>query len=338
MPPTLQFPEDLRRYLDLANAQVDSINANNSAYLQFAAAKQARAQQLIQQIGQQTAANPLDPLAVGQSYAELETIRRDVRDQQAKTMQLDLTVLNDAQKAKLKTLADVQQLQTTIAQAQCENLLAPSVPNPFYSTGTVSGTATFLLGAVVTGVLSTVPYPACGVPYSPAPPYSLPEELRRYLDPSDAQIDAIGQLNADYAQLVAQKQQRSATIQQELQQEFAKDTLDPLAIGQRFVELEVIRRELQDQLTTLRTNAVADLNDTQRVKLTALDTARRTQPLAYEAQCENLLPAPEPAKGITGLPAIAYRSGDFSSSPLQIPSYIFSVMPSANCTVGPVLP
>jgi hypothetical protein len=141
-----------------------------------------------------------------------------------------------------------------------------------------------------------------------------PTQLKDYLGLTDALAASITKLNSDYTSFNMQKQSRIAQVQRELVVETAKDQLDPMALGLRYVELETIRRELNDQLKKTRTAAVALLNDAQKLKLKALEDAMKLQPTITQAQCENLLdqmPFPGniiPASRIT--PVI--RTGDFS--------------------------
>ena len=83
-----------------------------------------RSAQVQGEIAEWTAKEPLEPMALGLRYTELEVIRRELRDGLARTREKVMAVLDNAQKAKLKTLEDAMKLQPVIAQAQCENLLA----------------------------------------------------------------------------------------------------------------------------------------------------------------------------------------------------------------------
>src|SRR5713101_2313963 len=89
-------------------------------------------------------------------------------------------------------------------------------------------------------------------PPPPSPVPFFPADLKQYFSLSDSQVSVIIQLNADYNRLAASKQQRMFEVQREISEETAKEMLDPVGLGLRYVELEVIRRELRDALVTLR--------------------------------------------------------------------------------------
>ena len=87
-----------------------------------------RISEIRRQIGQETAKEVLDPLALGTRYAEVEGICREVGKRAESLRQENLRVLTDPQKAKLKTLSDALQLVNIISEAQSVNLLGgPSV-------------------------------------------------------------------------------------------------------------------------------------------------------------------------------------------------------------------
>lgn len=118
---------------------------------------------------------------------------------------------------------------------------------------------------------------------------AFPETLRRFLDLSNTQVDAISRLNGDYRRKVSEKQDRMNQVRGEIAEETQKDILDPMALGLRYVEIEAIQRDLRDQLTNVRLLIRQTLNDAQRAKLKALDDAIKLQPVIGEAQCENML-------------------------------------------------
>lgn len=113
----------LMQYLNLTPDQLIRIQAANGDYFRLVAEKSARMAQVQREIAEETSKSPLDPMALGLRYAELEAIRRELRDEEAKVTPLVLTVLNDAQKAKLKTLEDAMKLQPLICEAQALKLI-----------------------------------------------------------------------------------------------------------------------------------------------------------------------------------------------------------------------
>jgi hypothetical protein len=180
---------------------------------------------------------------------------------------------------------------------------------------------------------------AAGLAQMPGPAFS--PALREYLALSGQQVASIVGANADNIRFQMAKQLRTAQVQREIAEETARDTVDPMALGLRYMELESIRRELRDSSARTQQAIVAVLNDAQKQKLKTLEEAARLQPLVTDAQCANLLRTPMtgnliPASRYTGLPAgavltvspvlsafptavcgPAIRTGDFSPSPGQ---------------------
>lgn len=141
----------------------------------------------------------------------------------------------------------------------------------------------------------------------PVPPF--PEQLRRYLDLTNDQVDKLQSLIADYNRLVSVRTQRVMQVQQEIAAETAKDTLDPMALGVRYAEIEAIRRELTDQKKFLGDSERAVLTPPQQAKLKTLQDMIALLPVLNEAQCTNFVPLPPggtpvPIAGVLlGIPA-----------------------------------
>src|SRR5574341_70699 len=81
-------------------------------------------------------------------------------------------------------------------------------------------------------------------PGRPPGPAQFPAALRLFLELTDAQVELIGNLNADFARLVGTRSRRIRQVQEEIADETAKQPLDPLALGLRYAETETIRRQL----------------------------------------------------------------------------------------------
>jgi hypothetical protein len=170
------------------------------------------------------------------------------------------------------------------------------------------------------------------------PPF--PTALQSYLQLSADQVTAIARLNGAMQQFFGEKLRRMSQVQIELSQEMAKTTLDPMALGVRYVELEAIRREMRAQQEKTYLDVQQVLTAAQKTRLQALVEAMRLQPVACEAQGMNLLPAPTFPSGVTGgligrdpLPVVpgeaiasfvlgtpycavpAFRTGDFTFTP-----------------------
>ena len=139
----------VKEFLQLSDAQVQIILANNEEYNRWSAAKQARGSQVQGEIAEETAKDVLNPMALGVRYVEVETICREMKAQAAVSLKKNVDSLTAPQKAKLQVLQDAIKLAPVISDAQSGNLLATSGFFPrFFSS---SGSGDF---SVITGFLS----------------------------------------------------------------------------------------------------------------------------------------------------------------------------------------
>jgi hypothetical protein len=152
--PSFGFPTALKNYLGLTSQQVESLVNANTDYTRYQAPRLTRMAQVQLEIAQETAKSPLDPMALGLRYAEVEAIRRELAEQLDKTRQTLLGALTDAQKAKLKALEEALKLQALIVEAQCENLLAPATGQPatLVPVTGVTGFTSVITGRVAIGI------------------------------------------------------------------------------------------------------------------------------------------------------------------------------------------
>jgi hypothetical protein len=121
----------LRQFLGLTDDQVSAILRNNSDYNSFSFQQQDQIRHAQSQIAIETAKDPLDPMALGTLYAGIESACRELRDRAASSQQQNISVLTDAQKAKLNVLNDAMKLIPTISEAQSGNLLGSANSPPF---------------------------------------------------------------------------------------------------------------------------------------------------------------------------------------------------------------
>lgn len=159
--PVQPLPE-LQQFLSLTDTQVTAIFQNNNDYEKFTFQQQQQIQQAQFQIAIETAKAPLDPMAIGTLYAQIETTCRSLRDKAAAVQQQNIAVLTDAQKAKLNVLSDAIKLSPAISEAESANLLGlAGAPQFFFNTGSFGG---FVLGGV-TGGLQIGGVSGCGSPF-----------------------------------------------------------------------------------------------------------------------------------------------------------------------------
>lgn len=144
----------VQQYLQLTDAQLQTILTNNGEYNQLAAAKQTRISQLQSEIATETAKEALDPMALGVRYAEIETVCRELKDQASTYQQKNTAILTDPQKAKLQALQDAMKLAPVISDAQSGNLIGSSSYAPLFFTSTSAFASTS--GAVIGGIIGPV--------------------------------------------------------------------------------------------------------------------------------------------------------------------------------------
>ncbi len=155
--PTPWFYEPLgqvQQFLQLTDAQIQAILTNNGEYNQLAMTKQTRISQLQAEIATETARDPLDPMALGVRYAEIETVCRELKDQASTYQQKNTAILTDPQKAKLQVLQDAIKLAPIISDAQSGNLIGSSSHAPLFFTSTSAFTSTS--GSVLGGIIGPV--------------------------------------------------------------------------------------------------------------------------------------------------------------------------------------
>lgn len=169
-----------------------------------------------------------------------------------------------------------------------------------------------LFFAFVATTLAQFPGQITPLPPGQVPPQSFPAALRLFLDLSDAQVDSIRNLNADFARFATGKLRRVSQVQGEIAEETAKSPLDPMALGLRYAEIEAIRRQLVEEQGKLRNAVRAVLNDPQRGRLKALEDITKLLPIYSEGVSVNLVEG-FATFGITGgfIPGIRAGIGDF---------------------------
>jgi hypothetical protein len=162
-------------------------------------------------------------------------------------------------------------------------------------------------------------------------------QVKDFLQLSDSQLQTILTNNDAYNLFANTKQTRISQLQTEIATETAKDSLDPVALGVRYAEIETICREMKDQAVTDQKRNTDILSDPQKAKLQVLQDAMKLVPVISDAQYGNLIGAFTYAPpfftstsgttsgsvigGIIGpangcyLPFPVIRTGDFSSAP-----------------------
>ena len=122
-------------------------------------------------------------------------------------------------------------------------------------------------------------------------------EIRQFLTITNDQYARLVDINLKYARLVQLKQERASEVELEIDQEIAKPQLSATALGVRYMELEVICREVRAAAAAIPASSLAVLNDAQKLKLKQLDDAMKLSPTTAQAQSLGLLPGGSPGGG-----------------------------------------
>lgn len=173
----------------------------------------------------------------------------------------------------------------------------------------------------LTGLLA-VPAWAQGIGEGPAP---MPLRLAKYLDLTRDQMFELGRLQLEWQRYLAAKERRVAQVERELREVTLAPSLDPYALGVRYLELEAICREARDTEARIRERARKLLNDAQRTRLGALEQAYRLLPEIAEGDAFHLIYAPLPGLNLSlvgpqaprGYPGCRYPAGVRTASSTQ---------------------
>lgn len=153
--------------------------------------------------------------------------------------------------------------------------------------------------------------------------------VQDFLELTEAQTRNILGNNEQYNRWSRDKQARIATVQTEITWETASETLDPHALGLRYMEVELICREMLEQAKEFRTRNLALLTADQRSKLKALEDAISVIPLLVQANSGNLI------SGITNLPQASLTNVNSSEFAERLNAIQNSFqLPVSGCTPG----
>ena len=141
------FLAQIREYLALTEAQFNRIQQQNNDFSRWSFTQSQRMFEVQREIGVETARQPLDPVALGLRYAEVETIRRVIAERNAKLVPDNIAVLTDMQKMKLKALEEAMRLaETAGSEARAIRLVPDSCGEFGIGFGVPGDFASFLIG------------------------------------------------------------------------------------------------------------------------------------------------------------------------------------------------
>lgn len=270
----VSFPDALRSTLALTDAQISTMSQQNAAFDQFNLQQGSRTFGVQVELTALLQAAPLDALAVGLHYVEIEVIRREVEDRRLQLRTDHAKVLTDAQRVKLQALDDAQQLLGREGEAECQGLIAAPEDRQFLAAGGFASDPIPTAAARATACILGTDFPA---------------DLTAYLALTPAQLDSVQQLEAENTRVYSDLQQSIARLRTEASRLTAAELLDPGAIGQAYAEIENISRQQQDRISAWRAALAKVLTPAQAAKVQALVVARSQISLIKQAVCEDLL-------------------------------------------------
>ena len=151
----------VKEYLQLTDGQVQTILANNDEYNQWSIEKQNRIRQVQSEIVGETARDPLSVDALGIRYAEIEMICRQMKERANQYRTHNVDILDQNQKARLKTLEDALRLVSVISEAQSSNLAGEITTAPAFFASTTTSVGGAILGGIIGGATGCIlPFPA----------------------------------------------------------------------------------------------------------------------------------------------------------------------------------
>lgn len=159
-----------------------------------------------------------------------------------------------------------------------------------------------------------------------------PPQLKTYLELTDAQVAAITKANSDLNAFGAGKVQRQIQVQIELAQETAKQTVDATALGLRYAELEVIRRELAAEQKKTAAAVQSVLTAPQKTKLAVLQQALQLYSLACQAVDQNVLDS------VIQFPGNIIPANRIDPAQTSFASFLLGRVPTPGCGSGITLP
>ncbi len=276
----------LREYLKLTDAQAAAIGKLDSGLNDFVTAKESRAQKVKVELAAELAKTPPDARELGVRYVELASIAREEAAQQGLVRGQIAALLTPTQTGLLHVLSAAAVQQGLVADAQCAGLLDTPVQAFAFRSGDFSVVGAFPVPiyGVLKGVLGLSPASSCGPQF--------PISVREYLNLMDAQVAGIVAVRAAYDDLNARKRNRMADVQVEIRDETAKAVPDPVALGERYAELNSLSSEIQQDGVEAQDAARKLLTPGQAVKLQRLHDAILLSGLEEQAESCNLAIAP----------------------------------------------
>ncbi len=294
----------LARYLELTPEQGATIARNGSEYSAFATQRFQRSAQVQGELTAEMSRDPLDPLALGARFVEIETIRREIAAAGQTRAEANRRLMTAAQQAKLRVLEQSRRLRALAQEAVCTGLLDDTAGELLAGAITAGGFAGLLVGSFVPSsrfALSFVPQ-YC---YSPGPPLA----ISLYLDLTDRQAGSMAAAVVDFGRWQESRLLRSQQVQAEIDEITGSQMPGAADLGLRYAEIETIRREIRAEQARTGAKIRDVLAAPQKDRIKPVSDALSLAGAASQAECEGLIdPGPESL----------YRSGGFAFSGIAL--------------------
>lgn len=249
-------------YLGLSEGQLDQIVQRGDALMLWEMERQERVYLLQEEIAVEKARSPLDPMALGVRYVEIETIRREIAARRAGLVPGNVALLTEEQRGKLGPLEAAMRLRPTWTEAGFLGLVAGECR-------TLEACAGGWFGS--DGDLRIV------------------ASAQAYLGLSDERARVLGGEKRAFGEWMQTRYERGVEVQKELAKETGRSPLNPMALGVRYAELEMLRREVEERGLALVAANVGSLTEAQRGRLGELEAAMRLARIGNEAQVLQVL-------------------------------------------------
>jgi hypothetical protein len=248
-------PSSITEYLDLTPAQMTTIVRNLEEHYARAVAMAERGQTVHAEITAEALRDPIDPMALGLRFAELETTRREFIAQGREIVARHRSLLTPSQTTRLDAVIAASRLGSVAGDASCLYLIAGyDGPRAFCHFGRASGS----------------------VPQSKGRTRRTSEQLAALEQFLQLTPEQIARYRANQQEFTAWLQTPRGTYEanDEACRALTSSPLDPMRIGIPAARLATLtQRHLQRARELIAANQ-AILTDSQRLRLSILEEAR----------------------------------------------------------------
>ena len=275
----------IEAFLLLTPVQKEGLTRNEQALVQWRQPRYERQIEVNSEILEEKKKDPVDPIALGLRYAEIEAIRREIAEREAAVLTANVQLLTEAQRLRLRTLEEARRLRSTVDEAECARLLTSA-----------DRTTCFAVFSDPNNPLITIPANRLPENRLPLPTVS-PTSIQDFLDLSPDQrrtyqvnIDEFNQWS-NLQQRIIGRWQLAACLA------LAASPLEPAAIGSPFSSIAVTERQIDGRRAALIQANHALLTPVQRARLQLLVEARALTGPIQEAEGGGFLQPLEAERG-----------------------------------------